>query len=226
MKLTKKKIFVMALALCLAAIISTGTFAWFNYTDTVENVFKVTDSDSDGTPDFSMELWETDESGAKTDHREYADLTPGDVRAKDPTVENTGNYDQYIRAYVTFTDASALQAACAKYNLSTDLRTWLNVDGSVWDAANINEDQNADTITYCYYLKRVLEKKDGNNTDQVQLFTEVTIPGKFQIEDLSGDATSLNIGIKAEAVQTANTGTYAAEAFQFVEWEAFTAYGA
>ena len=59
MKMTKKKVFVIALAICLVAIISMGTLAWFNAQDAVTNDFMIADSDDD-TPNeiFSVDVWE------------------------------------------------------------------------------------------------------------------------------------------------------------------------
>ena len=45
MKMTKKKVFVTALAICLVAILSMGSLAWFNASDTITNKFKIADSD-------------------------------------------------------------------------------------------------------------------------------------------------------------------------------------
>lgn len=224
MKMTKKKVLVTALAVCLIATLSLGTLAWFNASDSVTNTFKVADTDGNNEPDFSVELWETDEYDNRVEEREYKDILPGDVLDKDPTVENTGNYDQYIRAYVTFSDAETLQAACAKYGLSTDLRTWLNVDSTVWDAVSEPNAGTDGSITYCYYLKNVLGKKVGEETNKVQLFTTVTIPEKFVQADLSGGNAVFTIDVKADALQTENTGTYAAEAFNYVGWYAFADY--
>ncbi len=224
MKMTKKKVLVTALAICLVAIISMGTLAWFNASDEVKNIFKVADTDGNGEPDFSLELWETDEYDNRVKEREYKDILPGDVLDKDPTIENTGNYDQYIRAYVKFSDAATLQAACTKYGLSTDLRTWLNVDSTVWDAVTDPSVGADGSITYCYYLKNTLGKMVGEETNKVQLFTTVTIPEKFVQADLSGANAVFGIDVKADALQTENTGTYAAEAFAYVGWDAFTDY--
>lgn len=224
MKMNKRKVFLTALAICLIAILSMGTLAWFNASDSVTNTFKVADTDSDNKPDFSVELWETDAYDNRVDKREYKDILPGDVLDKDPTVENTGNYDQYIRAYVTFSDAETLQAACEKYGLSKDLRAWLNVDSTVWQAVdNTNVDADGN-ITYCYYLKSVLGKKVGEETNKVKLFTTVSIPGLFVQEDLSGSNAVFNINVKAEALQTANTGDNALEAFANVNWNEFASY--
>ncbi len=224
MKMTKKKVFIAALAICLIAILSMGTLAWFNASDSVTNTFKVADTDGNNQPDFSVELWETDEYDNRVEQREYPDILPGDVLEKDPTVENTGNYDQYIRAYVTFSDADTLQDACEKYGYSTDLRTWLNVDGTVWEAVTEPKEGTDGSITYCYYLRSVLGKKVGDETNKVKLFTTVTIPEKFVQADLSGDNAVFTIDVKAEALQTRNTGDNAVDAFANVQWTAFAEY--
>ena len=58
MKLTKKKVFVAALALSLIAIISVGTLAWFQATDEVTNYFQVSTDDETQKPDFKLDLFE------------------------------------------------------------------------------------------------------------------------------------------------------------------------
>ena len=122
MKLTKKKVFVSALSVCLIAILSFGTLAWFNATDAVTNSFKIADSNQDGTPDFSVEVWENEIDGDdnadadgdgdnKITHNgnTYKHIAPGDVLAKNPTVQNTGDYDQWIRVLVTFDEWAKLK---------------------------------------------------------------------------------------------------------------------
>ena len=49
MKFNKKKVFVTALAVCLIAILSMGSLAWFSHKDSVYNEFFVADSE-DNTP--------------------------------------------------------------------------------------------------------------------------------------------------------------------------------
>ena len=41
MKLSKKKVFALALAVCLIATLSFGSLAWFTDNDSVTNEFKV-----------------------------------------------------------------------------------------------------------------------------------------------------------------------------------------
>ena len=45
MKLTKKKVLLASLAICLVAIISFGTLAWFTADDQVTNTFLVANSE-------------------------------------------------------------------------------------------------------------------------------------------------------------------------------------
>ena len=58
MKNTKKKVFVVALAICLVAIISMGSLAWFTASDSVDNTFKIADSNDDANDVFSIDLYE------------------------------------------------------------------------------------------------------------------------------------------------------------------------
>ena len=229
MKFNRKKIFVTALAVCLIAILSIGTLAWFNATDDITNNFFVADSDGDGTPDFTVEVWEHENDGTDGvdedgdgdptithEGNEYEKIAPGDVIDKDPTVENTGDYDQWIRVHVTFDNWSAIEAACLRYandGLTTDLRTWLNVNYGLttpaWTPANdIVEDTASDTITYTYYYNGKLAKDET-----VTLFTKVSIPGAFQQQDMVFANNNFSIVVKAEALQADNTGTNAYDAF-------------
>lgn len=243
MKMTKKKVFVIALAICLVAIISMGTLAWFNANSSMENTFLVA-TDENGKPDFSVDLYENvigaDNKFADTNGdnaiddkdavvREggntYKDILPGDVLDKNPTVKNTGAYEQYIRAYVTFPQAKALQDACAKYGISTDLRELLNVDATVWAMGETREDQATGGVTYCYYLKNILDVEKT-----ATLFTNVTIPDKFVQEDFA-NFTEFKVGVKVDALQTRNVITNnnpemvdAQEAFLNIGWTAFETY--
>lgn len=245
MKMTKKKVFVVALAICLIATISMGTLAWFNANDSVENIFQVA-TDENGKPDFSVDIYEnligadnkfadTNGDGVISDQdavvrkedggNTYKDILPGDVLDKNPTVKNTGAYDQYIRAYVTFPSAKVLQDACAKYGISTDLREWLNVDATVWAIADTNENTTTGEVTYCYYLKDILAVEKT-----ATLFTNITIPDKFVQEDFA-DFTQFKVGVKVDAVQTRNVISNnnpnmvdAQEAFLNIGWSAFATY--
>lgn len=221
MKMTKKKVFVTALAVCLIAILSLGTLAWFNATDDITNNFMIADSDGDGTPDFKVEVWENENDGddnADADgdgdnaitHKgnTYPEIAPGDVIAKNPTVENTGDYDQWIRVYVTFDEWAKIEAACQNQGISSDVRTWLDVDATAWTADNNATVVENNTVTYVYYYNYKLTE------DQTAvLFNNVTIPGEFEQADMAYVNGNFSINIKAEALQADNTGATAQYAF-------------
>lgn len=216
MKNTKKKVFVVTLAICLVAIISMGSLAWFNASDSITNEFKIADSDGDGTPDFSVDVWENDPADPTVKDQDgvtYTDIAPGDKLAKNPTVENTGDYDQWIRVYVTFDDWAVIEAACQNQVISSDVRTWLDVDANAWTADNNATVVANNTVTYVYYLNSKLAK------DQTAvLFNKITIPGDFEQEDMKFTSGNFTITVKAEALQADNTGDTAQAAFA-AYWE-------
>ncbi len=219
MKITKKKIFVAAIAVCLVAILSFGTLAWFNATDKVTNKFMVTDSEQDPDKIFSVELYETkvDENGKpvtpyeKTDSNTYDDIAPGDLLTKDPTVENTGKYDQWIRLKVTLTNATNWVNALAACGI-TDLNDiFVDYDGNLWQSEGNdvpNVDTATDTLTFTYYLKDKLEP-----TETATLFTAVKIPEVFD-QDYMSYLNEFELNIVAEALQYDNTGDTCFEAFE------------
>lgn len=208
MNMNKKKVLVTALAVSLIAILSLGTLAWFNAKDEITNTFKVADSDGDGTPDFSVDVWEDTTANKDQDGIIYEDIAPGDVLAKNPTVENTGDYDQWIRVYVTFDEWSTIEAACTRLNISNDLRTWLDVDTAVWIADNNATVITDNSVTYVYYYNYKLAK-DGTAV----LFNNVSIPEEFEQEDMKYVGDNFTITVKAEAIQADNTGNTAQEGF-------------
>lgn len=209
MKFTKKRAVVVSLAVSLVAILSFSTLAWFNAKDEITNRFMIADSDGDGTPNFSVDVWEGDASNRDQDGIEYKDILPGDVLDKNPTVTNTGDYDQWIRVKVTFDEYSNIKAACEKHGIN--LKDWLNVDANIW-VCDVNTDvlveSDKNIITYTYYLNSKLVKGDS-----VTLFTKVTIPSVFEQEDMKFVSGDFSIKVKAEAIQADNTGDTAQEAF-------------
>lgn len=208
--MTKKKIFVVALAVCLVAIISMGTLAWFNANDEITNKFLVADSNGDGAPDFKVDVWETDiVTGEKTqDGNTYEEIAPGDVLKKDPTVTNLGAYDQWIRVYVTVDEWTAIKEACGNQGLSDDLRNWLSIDTGAWTAADDETKYVGDSVVYVYYLNTKLLP----GTSAV-LFKDVTIPGEFEQADMTFADGDFAVSVKAEALQADNTGDNAKQAF-------------
>ena len=213
MKNLKKKVLLAAIALSLVCIVSMGTLAWFSDKDEVTNKFMVTDSETDPDKIFSVELYETkvDEDGVpvtpyeKTKENVYDNIAPGDLLAKDPTVENTGLYDQWIRVKVTLTNANEwLNLLGVDYDLAL---MFGGHDETVWTRGEktLNLDN---TLTIEYYLN---DKLVPGETET--LFTTITIPTDFDQEDMAAIGGAFELKIVAEALQYDNTGDNCKDAF-------------
>ena len=225
MKLTKKKVVTIALVVCLIAILSVGTLAWFTDDDSATNKFMIADS-TDVDPDdiFSVDVWEnTPEEDGDQNGAEYADILPGDQLKKEAYVENTGHYAQYIRVTVTISDAEAwITALGANYN-AADL--FVGFDQTKWTHIwnNLSELQAGDPIpenlVYVMYLKTPLD-----SGKKVNVFESVQIPTSLTQEQAAAFGGDFTIDIKAEAVQTENVGAESVPA-EDAAWTAFKTVG-
>lgn len=217
MKLTKKKVFVTALVLCLIATASMGTLAWFSAQDSVKNDFMVATSDADTADEiFSIDVYEYTKNSPNNkvpSGDSFTDILPGDVLKKEPHVANTGYYDQYVRVIVTISDATAWINAVGEDFAIQEM--FVGFDGTKWN--NISKDiaGSTDTITYVLYYTDKLA-----SGDDITLFTDVKIPTSLtQAQAAAFNADSVpgfSITVKAQAVQTANVGDNAYAAFQTV----------
>ena len=235
MKLSKKKVFVLALAVCLIATLSMSTLAWFTDEDSVKIDFMIADSDDDTADEiFSIDVWEknpgTAEGEKDQDGYEYKDILPGDILKKEVFVENTGYYDQYVRVTVTVSDAQAWMNTLNTNGAAPTLEQI--VDG--WDRnANIWVDNSVevvnDTLVYTMYYNGILlgdqetvYDNAGVHSDVVSVFTAVKIPTTLTVAQAAAFENNFAIKVKAEAVQTENLGVDrcqgegAFEAFAFV----------
>lgn len=229
--MNKKKVLIIALAVCLIAILSMSTLAWFNASDEVKNEFMFDDTDGDGTPDFEVTVSETG-GDPTTGGLKFEHVVPGAVLAKDPTVQNTGDYSMYTRLVVTLDNASVWIAASEKYSIAdddnrileemVDIHTnWIRYDVPVYDAT-------ANTLTYVYYHNGIVE----SGVKTAPLFTAVTIPTEPQQDDLRFLDDKFSITVKADAIQSDNiipagttiVGNEAYTAFSLANWAAGQGY--
>ena len=210
MKMTKKKVFVVAIAVCLIAVLSMSTLAWFSASDDVTNKFYVADSETDADEIFSVDVWEyvNGEQTKDDDGAEFTNIYPSARYHKEPYVENTGKYDQWIRVKVTVTDANAWIALFNQYGFKlADL--FEGHDEAAWDREfDEGYDSAANTYTATYYLNYKLEP--GKTAG---IFNTVVIPEEFTQEDLAQFKGGFELNILAEAVQADNNGTTAREGF-------------
>ena len=197
----KKKVFLVAVAVCLVAIISAGTLAWFSDSDSVKSTFYVASSNEEADDIFSVGL-------QGKENATYVDLLPGQVVENLIEVENTGRYAQWVRVKITFSDAKAWKEVLG----DTALTSMLDVSAG-WTAGGTLSDETNDTVTYVYYLNSTLAKDE-----KAVAFQNVTIPTALTQKQAAaiGDFT---VDVVAEAVQFDNLGkTSAKEAFEAVGW--------
>lgn len=211
MKMTKKKVFLAALAVCLVAIISMSTLAWFSDSDSVTNNFFVTNSDQDADAIFSVDVTENvADPGANpkpVNGYDFKDILPGDKLVKQPFVTNKGSYDQFVRVTVTISDYNAFNAVLGEKYPVASLFGGLNwgYDGAQLVLDSHTEDKAGDgKLVYVFYVNEIVSPGES-----VRLFDKVLIP--YQLEQADVANTSLkdgfSIDIFAEAVQTENVGT-------------------
>ena len=234
MKMNKKKVLVVALAVSLIAILSLGSIAWFNAKDEITNKFQVATSD-DGAPDFSIDVkeHETDAAGKEfvldsnnekvpTDTgNTYQYVVPGDEILKDPYITNTGDYDQWVRVNILISKTFADQVARTQNKAVADLdftTLFKNFNTGAFETAReFSATAFADYYMYSYY---VATKVAPDAT--VNVFEAVNIPTTFTQAEMSYGG--FQIIVKADAIQSDNLGSSASDAFDTVDWEAGTAY--
>ena len=213
--MNKKKLLSLALVVIMIAVLSFGTLAWFNDSDSVKNEFHIATSDDPSDPDdiFSVDLWEkTPDNEKEQVGHTYEKILPGSNLTKAVNVENTGAYDQYIRVVVTLSDGKAwLKVLGAGYDLDSiffghDESKWTRSVGTIV----------GDEIIYVYYLNEKLAP-----TKTATLFTNVKIPTFLTQEDMAKLGGGFELTIRADAIQTENLGDgvdTAAEAFAAANW--------
>lgn len=214
MKMTKKKVFVVALVVCLVAVMSMGSLAWFSAQDSVSNKFYVADSDVENPDDiFSVKVYEEKDGQEYEDGIEYDDILPGDELEKKAIVENTGHYSQYIRVTITISDKDVWQSIIGENNFASyDVRQhFVGFDSSKWDLEHSTVTYPDNTIQYVLYYKNVL-----NADETITVFEAVKIPEEITQQNAYYLNGGFTIDVKAEAVQTENVGSSAYEAFQTV----------
>ena len=187
--MNKKKIVTVCLVVALLAVCAIGgSLAYFTDTDTKDNTFTV--------GNVNIELTETE-------WVEDSIANPGVAVDKNPIVKNIGENEAWIRVNVTISDAAAFKAAMKAHNI-TDLATiFAGHNESYWKRASINEDAEADTITYSYYYK----EKVAKNASTQPIFTSVTIPAAFTSAEMAEIGDDFTIKVTADAIQTAGLAT-------------------
>ena len=236
----KKKIVSLALVVALIAIAAMGTLAYFTDIDDAANVFTVGSVDielTEATVDYNEDnaTWEANEERTTEGVTYEGAVYPGAVLPKDPTVENKGINNAYIRAYVYFDYGymtylmDGLEGRDRYESYVDYVQTFIGSEyGEGWSLKDVTigltpgETSGANTTFVAEFTyDRVLES--GETTDPI--FTQVTIPAEFDNEDLNWlnnvPAEYENKGMRIDVVVNA----IQAEGFDSAE-EAWNAYDA
>lgn len=227
MKMTKKKVAVIALAVCLLAILSMGTLAWFSAQDSVVNEFYVADSDDDTADEiFSLDVYEYTENSPTNKvpaNETYKEVLPGATLKKEPHVANTGHYDQYVRVIVTISDAAVWQNVFGSdFGDAALLACFDGFDMTMWSEIKTEVVAADDIIRVVMYYDGILDGSDTENdgnaeVSDITVFKNVKIPEAMERDDAAAfGADGFTITVKAQAVQTENVGANAVEAFATV----------
>lgn len=204
MKMNKKKLAVVSLVLCVAAIISMGSLAWFTADDTVTNTLTF-------ATDFAMDVYETDIDGVtkrivnnETVGWDYTNLHPNQVIHKDPTVLNKSTSEaQWIKVSVTVDKLSTWKQVVTDGSDLTSI--FKEFDASAWTLYGTPVEKD-DAITYTYILNSALPA--GSTAT---LFKSVQIPSAITL-DQAKTLSGCKIIVKGEALQTSDLGVSTAKA--------------
>lgn len=114
--MNKRKIMVMALALCMVAILAVGgTLAYFTSEDSADNVFTMGNVEIDLQEDFEQN----------------SNLQPGLDINKDVRVQNTGTNDAYVRVHLAI--PAIMDDGDPSFNASQNFLHWNFASESVAD---------------------------------------------------------------------------------------------
>ncbi len=197
MKMNKRRILAVSLIVCVVAILSLGSLAWFTDKEEVTNtfVFVTPETPEDG---FSIKLYETDPEGEETEvGLQFTELLPGAKLDKDPTVENDGAYDEYARLIVTLDDFDVWSTVVEEGSDLSEIFTGFDANWERVKSPVVSADGKS--ITYTYYYNKVLEPGDT-----APLFTGVVIPGTLTNDQVTAMGGQFNLKVEAEAIQADN----------------------
>lgn len=220
--MNKKKLLAISLVVCMVAILSFSTLAWFTDNDSATNDFTVNGAGVGGDADeiFSVDVKENvDGESVPVDDMTFEDVLPGASYKKEAYVTNTGSNDQYIRVTLTVSDWALVKdivvinmddAFATNWHIdSTDVS--IDADGNLTAASDASVDANGNLVVVMYLDKILLPNETVDIMDSVSISTAATQ------DDFAADgfADGFVIDVKADAVQTQNMlATYGS-----IEWQ-------
>ena len=173
----KRRLVLLALALCIAAVTATGTLAYFTAEETAHNVIT--------TGYLDMILHETTTGGKPFPEEGLENLMPGMVVDKVVTVENVGGVEFFLRIALdkAITPAEGVNAQLTFEHITLDIN---DTDWTLGDDGY-------------YYYNTALDA--GETTEP--LFTTVTFEPEMGNDYMNA---RVEITVRAQAVQSRNNG--------------------
>lgn len=187
----KKLLLLAAIAIC-TAILASGTLAYFTAENQVHNVVTT------NAVDIEIEEWQkTDEGLVPYPKDEPIDVMPGVTVSKIATIKNM-EAEAYIRAKfeVVITDADGKVMELSPETLASIISVTMNGDDWL---------RKTGDGKWWYYAEAV-----ANSASTEPLFTEVIFDGPNMTNEYQN--CTVEVIVKAQAVQTANNGDNAMEA--------------
>lgn len=206
----KKKIFIVALVVCIMAIsIASASIAYFTDTESATNTFTA--------GNVEIQLTEINASNAKQTINDvattidYGTLYPGKSVEKDPTIVVTGSETAYLGAIITIENTAGdgkigsmlvdvdNNADDKVVAIDTFLSGLVSTDATVKYVPIKDGDVTTGWTVYII-MTQEYSNVDGNNS--VKLFDNVIVPASWDNDEMA-HCKNLSISVKAYAVQTA-----------------------
>lgn len=190
----KKKLLLLAAVAICAAILASGTLAYFTSEDQVHNVITT------NAVDIEIEEWQkTDEGLVSYPKENPIEVMPGVNVSKIATVKNL-EAEAYIRAKfeIEITKADGSKMELTPDALKDVISLAINGEGNTWLRKDVDGE-------WWYYNAPV---KTGESTEA--FFTEVVFDGPNMTNEYQ--SCTVEVIVKAQGVQTANNGASALDA--------------
>ena len=201
----KKKLLGVCITVLVLALIAGSTISYFTDTDSAKNVFtvgnvdiKLYETEVIKTKDKGIAKWVKGDD--KVSSLEYADIFPGAVLPKEPTVENIGSEAAYIRINVKLPKTALVLFGVDDLSLLTEEAFGAVCGGYNPEFWNMSKSTIGDDIILKFTADNMLAEGDV-----LTLFTSITIPGSLTAEQMMsiGDDGKFDMDITADAIQVA-----------------------
>ncbi len=179
----KRSAFITAVIVIVAALLATGSYAFFTHEDTARNVITT------GSVDFEIHERMQEGGEFKDFPAEGVEFMPGDTISKIVTVQNISNHPIYLRVKLT-------KSIVDNDKLDAENCLSMDINEQAWTLGNDG---------YYYYNEPVAAKAETE-----ALFTKVFVDGWNVDNRYLGEKFSLKID--ASAVQSENNGANVMEA--------------